>query len=167
MILYVVETAYAPWPMLQYLRGPRSIAHRIPLHTLLVFPVPQSGLPDRRSPCLLSSVSCERATTTGQRAWRTIESETLPINALPITLLPRVPTTIRSTFNSSAKPTTSCATPPILRCAPATVPPAILIVLSSSQSLSSPARSAFSCSSHSRYRTLIGAEIRYLGNRST
>src|SRR5687768_10360782 len=36
-----------------------------------------------------------------------------PFNALRITLLPRVPTTIRSTSNSSAKPTTSSATSPI------------------------------------------------------
>src|SRR5919107_113638 len=143
--------------MHQYLRGSRSIAHRIPLYALLVFPVPQRGLPGRGSPFLLSSVSCERATTTGQRAWRTTESETLPINPLPITLLPRVPTTIRSASDSSARSTTSFATSPILRCAPATVPPAILTLLSNSQSLSSPARSAPSCSSHSRCCALRGA----------
>jgi DNA-binding winged helix-turn-helix (wHTH) protein len=108
----------------------------MPLHTLLAFPVSQGGLPGRGSSVLLPSVSCERAKTTGQRAWRTTESETRPFNALPITLLPQVPTTIRSTSNSSARSTTSSATSPILRCAPATVPPAILTFLSRVRALS-------------------------------
>src|SRR5215208_8010429 len=68
--------------MHQYLRGSRSIAHRMRVYAFLVALVPQGGLPGRGSPFLLSSVSCERATTTGQRAWRITESETLPINAL-------------------------------------------------------------------------------------
>src|SRR5215204_4265203 len=56
-----------------------------------------------------------RTTNTGQWAWRTTESDTLPISARLTPPSPLLPITIRSAWSSSAKATISRSTAPILR----------------------------------------------------
>src|SRR5919107_3280008 len=77
-----------------------------------------------------------RTTNTGQWACLTTESETLPISARRTPPSPLLPITIRSAPSSSAKATISRSTAPILRCVPATVPPAAFTRQDSSRSSS-------------------------------
>src|SRR5215208_6166328 len=78
----------------------------------------------RPPPRRLGDLPFARTTITGQWAWRNTLSETLAAKVRLILPRPRLPTTTRPTSNSSANPTISSATPPILRWASSTIPPA-------------------------------------------
>ena len=69
----------------------------------------------RPPPRRLGGLAFAPTTITGQWAWRNTLSETLPAKVRLILPRPRLPTTTRPTSNSSANPTISSATPPILR----------------------------------------------------
>src|SRR5215208_3943049 len=68
-------------------------------------------------------ISYSRTIRTGQWAWRTTESETLPINALLKDPRPRLPKTMSPAPSSSASPTISASGLPSLACISAISPP--------------------------------------------
>src|SRR5918994_2715469 len=88
--------------------------------------VPRIHLPRtwvNRGRCVrYSRAPYSRTTNTGQWAWRTTESETLPINALLKRPRPRLPTTMSPAPSSPASPTICASGLPILACASATSP---------------------------------------------
>lgn len=79
--------------------------------------------PDQAELVSCSGSSSARTTNTAQGAWRTTESETLPISARLTEPSPRLPTATNPTPNSWLNRTTSSSGRPVLKCAPATFPP--------------------------------------------
>src|SRR5215217_8260813 len=118
-------------PLLNVLESSSLLPQRWALAFLEAPKRVSNDLSDRTRPSVLFG---DLTTRTGQWAWRTTQSETLPVRALRISPQPRFPPTIRYAPSSSASATIPSAGWSPLKWISATMPPASLTFLTCSSS---------------------------------